>query len=283
MKERLAGGLALALALLVVGLVGKERLAPPAKTDPHPPLDAEAAEAWLRTQAASHEADRWALLERTPAIARWYRSALSPTRLPLDALVAVSVARWPSVVRSGAASAAGVTPQEAVLLLDPPWADVAAAAACTEPNTAALPVLCGADRRDAEAAVDAWVAKQIRAGGPTNTTLLDALPELGTRGARAAREVLASGDDAAQARALLALSWADPAGAPPTLVTALQAGPLARLVAAVELGRLGHTAADGALADLQTALSGTGDAVLVAYARRLAARDLSPAAPGEGL
>ena len=82
MKERLAGGLALALALLVVGLVGKERLAPPAKTDPHPPLDAEAAEAWLRTQAASHEADRWALLERTPAIARWYRGALSPTRLP---------------------------------------------------------------------------------------------------------------------------------------------------------------------------------------------------------
>jgi hypothetical protein len=146
-----------------------------------------------------------------------------------------------------------------------------------------IPVLCGAGRAEAEAAVDAWVAEQIRAGGPTNTALLDALPELGRRGARAAENVLESKDDAARARALLALAWADPKGALPTLEAALHDGPLARLVAAVELGRLGQTAADPALAELQAQLAGTGDAVLVAYARRLSRRDLSPAAPGEGL
>ncbi len=283
MKERLAGGVFLAAALLVVGLVGRARLAPPNTTEPHPPLEARAAQAWLVDQAASRDPDRWSLLQGAPPVARWYRSALSPTGLPLDALIAVSIARWPSAVRNGAASAADVTPHEAVLLLDPPWADAAAEKACSEPSASRVPVLCGSARQAAEAAVDAWVAAQIRAGGPTNTMLLDALPELGVRGARAARNVLETGDDAARARALLALSWADPAGAPPTLIQALQEGPLARLVAAVELGRLGHTAADGALAKLQAALAGTGDAVLVAYARRLAERDLAPANPGEGL
>ena len=59
--------------------------------------------------------------------------------------------------------------------------------------------------------MDAWVAEQIGPAVPP-TPPSRCPPELGTRGARAAREVLASGDDAAQARALLALSWADPRG-----------------------------------------------------------------------
>ena len=59
--------------------------------------------------------------------------------------------------------------------------------------------------------------------------------------------------------------------------------PLVPLVAALELGRLGAGDADAALAALEARLAGTGDAVLVAYARQLADGSLPVAAPLGGL
>lgn len=258
------------LALVLVGVVARARLAPPAETTPHPPLGPEEAGQWLRAQAASAAADRWALLDAHPEVARWYRGAFDPGTLPVDARLAISRARWPVGMRGDLAAATGLQPDAAVLLLDPPWANAVAEGTCSNAGFVPLPELCATRRAQAEQAVDAWVGAQLAAGGPTATRLLDAMPDLGPRGAQAARGVLATSDDAARARALLALSWAAPDSAPDTLVQALSWGPLARLVAAVELGRLEQREADDALAALQAELTGTGDAVLVAYARWLA-------------
>ena len=281
-----SGVVAFVAALAVAAAVFAPRVSPPARTSPQPPVALDAARSWLRARPGLRATPilghpEWAQVAAAPDLALAWRHGLDPRDLSPAALVGVSAHRWPLAMLRDGARATRLDAEAVALLLDPPWAD-AFAARCPAPARLA-PVCQG--RARAAAAVDSWVLDTLSTGDPAWAwALLGAMPDLGTRGAAVASAILRDGAPSARARAVVALSWADPAGAPPTLRALLaEPGPLVPLVAALELGRLGHAAADPDLATLQSRLAGSGDAVLVAYARGLATGALPAPGPQGGL
>ena len=289
----LVGALALMGALAIAAVVLDRATAPPDVLAAAPPLRAEEASVWLARRGALTAAPLfghpdWAPLAADRSLAMWYRHALPPAALPSGALVGVSVHRWHPGLLQDARGETGLDPELVALLLDPPWADALSERCDTLPVRFA-PLCDPSGREGAEARVDAWLARLLASGdSPEAQAALDAMPDLGARGGEIAQAAWAAADRAGneqgRARALLAWAWADPTGAAPALREATQdPGPLVPLVAALELGRLGQTKADGDLAQLQSRLAASGDSVLVDYARRLARGAAHGPDPGEGL
>ena len=283
---RWVGGAAFVAALALAAAAFAPRVAPPSETRLQPPVDLDAAAQWLRARPGLRAAPilghpEWSLVAGAPDLALTWRHGLDPRDLPPAALVGVSAHRWPRALLQDGARATRLDPEAVALLLDPPWAD-AFVARCPAPSR--LAPLCQG-RAQAAAAVDGWVEGVLMGADPAAAwALLSAMPELGPRGARVARSVLRTGHPEVRARAVVALSWADPAGATAELRALLaETDPLVPLVAALELGRRGDAGADPELASLQARLAGSGDAVLVAYARGLATGALPAPGPQGGL
>ena len=116
----------------------------------------------------------------------WYRHALPPAALPSGALVGVSVHRWhPACSRTPEGDRP--RPRAGGLLLDPPWADTLSERCDTLPVRFA-PLCDPSGREGAEARVDAWLARLLASGdSPEAQAALDAMPDLGARGAEIAR------------------------------------------------------------------------------------------------